>query len=163
MFNFLKKNQSEPIPLNALVAVADGKSIPLEEVPDEVFSQKIMGDGIAIELQGNTIVAPANGKITMIFNTFHAFGMILDNNMEILVHIGIDTVELNGKGFKKLVKKNDYVKAGTPIILIDKNYVEKSGYNTVTMMIVTNSDEFKFHMSEYGYVQKGKSVVVTYD
>ena len=162
MFGFIKKHEKEPISANELVAVADGKSIPLEEVPDEVFSQKMLGDGIAIELQGNTIVAPADGKLTMIFETLHSFGMILDNNMEILVHIGIDTVALNGKGFKKLAKENTYVKAGTPIISVDKDLVEENGYNTVTMMIITNSDKYELKMNEHGIVQKGKSIVLTY-
>lgn len=163
MFEFLKKVKNESIPENSLVAVADGKSIPLEDVPDEVFSQKMMGEGIAIELQGNKIVAPASGKLTLIYNTLHAFGMNLDNGMELIVHIGLDTVALKGKGFKKLAQENTYVKAGDPIISIDKEFIEKNGYSTVTMVIITNSDEYKLHLKEYGVVQKGRDVVLTYE
>ena len=98
MFNFLKKNN--------LVAPVNGKIIPIEEVPDPVFAQKMMGEGIAIIPKDSSFVAPADGTITLISETKHAFGMTLDNGMELLVHIGLETVNLKGEGFNTLVEVN---------------------------------------------------------
>lgn len=147
---------------NEIAALADGNLIPLEKVKDEVFSKKIMGDGIAIELTGNMIVSPASGTITMMFPTMHAFGLVLDNGIEILVHVGIDTVELKGKGFKRFVSVNTKVKKGDPIIQIDKEFVEKEGYDTTSLMIVTNCNGYQINFSREGTVKKGKSIVATY-
>jgi len=121
-----------------------------------------MGDGIAIELTGNIIVSPAAGTIKMMFPTMHAFGLVLDNGIEILVHVGLDTVELKGKGFKKFVNVNSRVKTGDPIIQIDKNFVEKEGYDTTALMIFTNCNDYQITFSTEGIVKKGKSVVTTY-
>jgi glucose-specific phosphotransferase system IIA component len=147
---------------NEIVALADGKMIALEKVKDEVFSKKIMGDGIAIELTGNMIVAPASGTIKMMFPTMHAFGLVLDNGIEILVHVGLDTVELKGKGFKRFVNVNSKVKRGDPIIQIDKDFIEKEGYDTTALMILTNCNGYRITFSQEGMVKKGKSVVATY-
>ena len=147
---------------NEIVALADGNLIPIEKVNDEVFSKKIMGDGIAIELTGNMIVSPASGTITMMFPTMHAFGLVLDNGIEILVHVGIDTVELKGKGFKRFVNVNTRANRGDPIIQIDKEFIEKEGYDTTSLMILTNCNGFQITFANEGVVKKGKSIVATY-
>lgn len=137
MFNFFNKKQKSNL---ILVAPVDGKAIDLSEVPDPVFAQKMAGDGIAIDTTGDTIVAPADGKLSLIFPTKHAFGMTLDNGVELLVHIGIDTVSLNGEGFEKLIEEGSSVKAGTPIIKINRNYILEKGFSLITPVLVTNPD-----------------------
>lgn len=164
MLSFFKKKKEVRLEFddNVLVSAGDGRSVSLSEVPDDVFSKKMMGDGFAIILQGDTIVAPANGKISMIFPTGHAFGMSMENGIEILVHIGLDTVSLAGKGFKVLVKENSYVKAGEPIVKIDKNYIEQNGFNTITMVVVTNNNNYDISIQQYGEVKKGEDIVVMF-
>ena len=113
MFGFLKKELK-------LIAPIDGNTIALSNVPDPVFSQKMAGDGTAIDSTGDIVVAPCDGELTLIFKTNHAFAMSLDNGIELLVHIGIDTVSLNGEGFERLIEPGQTVKAGTPIIKINR-------------------------------------------
>ena len=136
MFDFLKKNKD-------IVAPVSGKVIDLSEVPDEVFAQRLAGDGVAILPTGNKIVAPADGVLTLLFNTGHAFAITLKNGVELLVHIGIDTVALNGKGFTKLVEQGIKVKAGMPIVRIDKEAVEAAGYSLITPVLITNPEIIK--------------------
>ena len=128
MFNFLKKKAQQ----EELVAVVDGELIPIEEVSDPVFSQKMMGDGFGIKSTGNTIYACADATITMLFPSNHAIGLTLDNGMEILIHVGIDTVNENGKGFTCLVEANQKVKSGEPLLKIDREkptYIQRSDIN----------------------------------
>ena len=136
MFDFLKKNKD-------IVAPVSGKVIDLSEVPDEVFAQRLAGDGVAILPTGNEIVAPADGVLTLLFNTGHAFAITLKNGVELLVHIGIDTVALNGKGFTKLVEQGIKVKAGMPIVRIDEEAVEAAGYSLITPVLITNPEIIK--------------------
>ena len=133
MFGFLKKKKNEQS------AVA-GKSIPLSEVPDPVFAQKMAGDGIAIDTTGDTIVAPADGELTLVFKTKHAFALTLENGVELLVHIGIETVGLEGEGFEQLVEQGAKVKAGTPIIKIDRELIKSKGLSLITPILITNPD-----------------------
>src|SRR5699024_3499659 len=94
-----------------------GKVIPLDEVPDEVFSQHVMGDGLAIEPTDNTVVAPADAQVTVVMDdSKHACGLALAKGMELLIHVGIDTVDMNGDGFELFVKAGDTVHAGDPLI-----------------------------------------------
>ena len=106
-----------------LVAPVSGRVMDLSEVPDEIFADKMVGEGIAIEATDDLVVAPADGEITLIFKTNHAFGMILDNDVEVLVHIGLDTISLGGAGFKRLVAEGERVKAGDPILKVDREYI----------------------------------------
>jgi glucose-specific phosphotransferase system IIA component len=147
---------------NEIVALADGQLISLDKVNDEVFSKRIMGDGIAIALTGNMIVSPAAGTIKMMFPTMHAFGLVLDNGIEILVHVGLDTVELKGKGFRRFVNVNAKVKKGDPIIQIDREFIEKEGYETTALMIFTECNGYQITFSQEGAVKKGKSVVAVF-
>ena len=147
---------------NEIVALADGKMIALEKVDDEVFSKKIMGDGIAIQQTGNLIVAPASGTIRMMFPTMHAFGLVMENGIEILVHVGLDTVELKGKGFRRFVNVNAVVKKGDPIIQMDREFVEKEGYDSTALMIITECKGHQITFTQEGMVKKGKSVVATF-
>lgn len=146
-----------------VVAVVDGKLIALKSVKDMVFSQKLIGDGFAIEPSNNTICAPVTGTINMIFPTGHAFGITTKDGIEILVHIGIDTVALNGNGFKKHVKKGDYVHAGETCVTVDFDLVKEAGYDITTMIVFTNNYNGNFEELDYNINVKKKDVIVIID
>lgn len=141
MFGFFKKKKQNES-LNFVTPV-NGKVIELSEVPDPVFAQKMAGDGVAIDTTGDIIVAPCDGELSLIFKTKHAFAMTLDNGIEILVHIGIETVSLKGEGFKQLIEQGTKVKAGTPIIKIDRNFIKSKGLSLITPVLITNPDSVK--------------------
>lgn len=158
---FFRNRQKVLADGNQLTAVADGDLVSLDNVPDEVFPKRIIGDGIAIQIRNNTIVSPADGFINSIYP--HAFGITLPNGIEILVHIGVNTVALKGKGFKILVNKNTAVKRGDKIIRVDTKLIGNSGFNCITMMVVTEPKDYKFTFQTKGMVSKGTSVVATYE
>ncbi|SET21855.1 glucose-specific PTS transporter subunit IIBC [Anaerobranca gottschalkii] len=139
----------------------EGKLIDLSEVPDQVFSKKIMGDGFAIEPQKGDVVSPVDGKVVSLFPTNHAIGILGKDGLEILIHVGIDTVELKGEGFQALVKEGDEIKAGQPLLKVDLEKVKKEGKAIVTPVIFTNLTEGqKIHFEEGKKVQKGQSGIV---
>jgi len=140
MFNFFKKNSKKEI---NLIAPITGKTLDLSKVPDKVFAEKLAGDGIAIDPTGDIIVAPADGELSLVFKTMHAFAITLASGVELLIHIGIDTVSLNGEGFEQLVEAGTMVKAGTPIIKINKDFILSKGFSLTTMLLVTNMDLVK--------------------
>ncbi|PKK39394.1 PTS system, beta-glucoside-specific IIB component [Clostridiaceae bacterium JG1575] len=121
----------------AVAAPVTGQCVDLKQVPDEMFSQRLMGDGVAVDPEDGLFVAPADGELTMVFKTGHAYGMQLDKKVEILVHIGIDTVELNGDGFEVLAQQGQKVKKGTPIVQANLALIRERGYNPITPIIVT--------------------------
>lgn len=123
-----------------LHAVAKGEYIPLEDVPDEVFSTKMMGDGFAIESIDGAIFAPVSGKVTTIFPSKHALGIKTNNGVEVLVHMGIDTVNLNGAGFDVLVKVGDQVTVDTKIAQMDLPYIHSQGKKSMVIVVITNMD-----------------------
>lgn len=119
-----------------------GTIVPQEEVKDEVFSKGIMGKTITIEPTQGVVYAPSNGTITTVFPTGHAVGITTDTGTEILIHVGLDTVELKGEGFEKHVKENDVVKAGEKLVSFDMDLIKERGYPTQTPIVITNSDDF---------------------
>lgn len=156
MFEMFKKKKDSD-----LYAPVTGEAIKLEEVPDKMFADKLMGDGIAFKFDGNIVCAPCDGEISMIANTLHAFGITAENGAEILVHIGLDTVELKGHGFKSMTKAGRKVKRGTPIIEIDRNIMKSNNVNLITPMIITNGDGFNIDIErEYVHVIAGESKVI---
>ena len=165
MFGFFKKKKvtEEKDDTLRLVSAVSGKSIPLSEVPDEVFAQKMAGDGIAIDSTGDTVVAPADGELTLVFKTKHAFALTLNNGIELLVHIGIETVGLNGEGFEQLVEQGTKVKAGTPIIKIDRELIKSKGLSLITPILITNPDSTKsINAIENIETVAGETVVLDY-
>ena len=127
---------------NTIAAPMNGNAIPLEEVPDETFAQGVLGLGAAIEPNEGKVVAPADGTVETIFDTKHAIGLSLNNGAEILIHIGINTVELGGEGYKAFVAEGDKVKKGQTLITFDMDFIKSKGYKLVTPVIVTNSDDY---------------------
>ncbi|EJN93229.1 glucose PTS transporter subunit IIA [Streptococcus ratti] len=140
---------------DAIVAVADGQLLALEAVADEVFSSKMMGDGVALSPESDFIVAPANGKLTTVFPTGHAFGLTRADGVEILVHVGINTVELKGQGFDVLAKQGDLVRAGQPIVKIDREALVRKGYDITTIMVVTDSKGKHISLRHEGKIKSG--------
>ena len=155
MFGFLKKE--EPF---KVVACTDGKCINITEVPDAVFSQKMMGDGFAIVPSGDTIFSPVSGSIETVFPTKHAIGIKTKDGIEIIVHIGIDTVNLNGEGFTSLVKQGNRVKAGQPLVKLDLNSFEEKNVNLTTMVIFTAGYDKEINLDSFGKEVKAGDVLI---
>lgn len=134
MFNFFKKNTGK------IIAPISGKIIAISDCEDAVFSEKILGDGVAVIPDGKsgTIVSPVNGKVVNTVNTLHAFGLETDDGVELLVHIGLNTVELKGEGFENLVQLGDTVKAGEPLCKVDFNLISAKGYPLQTPVVITD-------------------------
>ncbi|MGP2908087.1 N-acetylglucosamine-specific PTS transporter subunit IIBC [Serratia marcescens] len=125
-----------------LVAPVTGEVVALDQVPDEAFASKAVGDGLAIRPTDNIVVAPADGTVVKIFNTNHAFCLETDKGAEIVVHMGIDTVALEGQGFKRLVKEGAEVKAGQPILELDLDYLNANARSMISPVVVSNSDDY---------------------
>ncbi|MDE6475735.1 MAG: PTS glucose transporter subunit IIA [Erysipelotrichaceae bacterium] len=152
MFGLFKKEEFQ------IVAPVDGKLIPLSEVPDQMFSQKLMGDGFAVVPHGNTIVAPLSGSVASVFPTGHAIGIKTKDGIECIVHIGLETVELNGEGFQPLIHQGDKIKAGDPIVKIDKELISSKGYNLVTMVVFPAGYNHVFDLEKKD-VQSGEQLI----
>lgn len=127
---------------NKVYAPLMGNVIALSDVPDPTFAEGVLGLGAAIEPVGSKVVAPADGEVSTIFDTHHAVGLTLDSGIELLIHIGINTVELNGEGFKAYVSEGDKVKRGQTLITFDKELIASKGYSLITPVIVGNSDDY---------------------
>ena len=143
-----------------LVSPLDGELLPLSEVKDEVFSSGAMGEGVAIEPSQGVLHAPANGRVVMAFPTGHAIGMKTKDGAEILMHIGMDTVNLQGKGFETLVDKGDEVKAGDELVKFDIDEIHSAGYIVTTSIVVTNSKDYeKVSVVRQGEVKVGQEIL----
>lgn len=137
MLSFIKKEKY-------LAAPSNGAVIGITDVSDQVFSQKILGDGFAVVPKDGSFYSPTDGTVTDISSTLHAYCIKSDDGLEILLHIGIDTVELKGKHFTPLTAVGDRVKTGTPLALADLDAIRAAGYSTVTVTVITNSDSLSF-------------------
>ncbi|GMO01351.1 PTS glucose transporter subunit IIA [Parageobacillus thermoglucosidasius] len=149
---FSKKIETRAVEIHSPL---DGEAIPLEEVPDPVFAQKMMGDGLAIIPKNGKVVSPINGKVVQIFPTKHAVGLVSEEGLEILIHIGLETVELNGEGFEVEVNAGETVKVGDPLINVDLDYLEQKHKEIVTPIIITNMLN---KVGDLEYVQKNNIV-----
>ena len=125
-----------------IVAPVDGKSEDLSEVNDEVFSQKLMGDGAAIVPSDNTVYSPVTGTVSVAYKTGHAYGLKSDDGAEVLIHIGLDTVNLQGKHFKSFVTQGQHVNKGDKLGEVDLDAVKKEGYDTTVMVVITNTNAY---------------------
>ena len=158
MFKLFKKTVSTEN--KGIVAPADGNMFSIENVSDPMFAQKLLGDGVAFKYEGDSVVvcAPASGSLSALFPTGHAFGVTTPEGVELLVHIGIDTVSANGEGFKSLGKnQGDKVNAGDPVVEVDlKTLSEK--FDMSTMLIITNDNGKKIDFIEFGEVKKEQTI-----
>lgn len=157
MFSFKKKKNKE------IRAFATGKLIAFEGVNDPVFSKKMMGDGFAIIPNDNTIYACADGEISMIFPSNHAFGLTTTDGLELLYHIGIDTVNENGEGFSRHVKEHVKVKAGDKIISFDRDALIAKGYDLTTMLVFTTNNYQNLAVEFDKEVNQLDEVIATYE
>ncbi len=145
MFNFLKKKKDDTAQNEVYRSFGKGKVLPLEEVPDQVFAQKMMGDGYALDLTDGKIVAPISGEVILVFPTGHAFGIKDKDGVEILLHLGIDTVELNGVGFSSKVVQGQKVKQGDVLTQMDLEAITNAGKSTISPFIVTSGQSVDLH------------------
>ncbi|WP_027339116.1 PTS sugar transporter subunit IIA [Halonatronum saccharophilum] len=163
MFNIFKKNGKEEIKkVVDLVSPLKGRVVKLSEVPDQVFSNKMVGDGLAIEPTEGLLVSPVEGVIRQIFPTKHAVGIETSEGLEILIHIGINTVDLNGEGFEKLAQEGDKVKAGDQLIKFDLDYIKENASSIITPILITNMDSVKeLVFNDLKDVEKGKDQILS--
>jgi len=150
MFGFLKRKTRE------VKAPISGQLIAIEEVDDEVFSSRMAGDGVAILPIGDIFVSPIDGVITKIFSTNHAYSVKSEQDLEVLVHIGLETVALKGEGFERLASEGDEVKVGDPIIKADLNYIKEHAKDIITPILITDE-------SKYEAIDKNTNVVIAGD
>lgn len=143
-----------------IVSIADGNVIPLSEVPDPTFTGEILGKGAAVQLESDEIYSPVNGTIASVFPTKHAIGLLSDDGVEVLIHVGIDAVQLEGKHYDVKVETGQKVKKGDLLLVCDRAAIEKEGYKTVTPMIISNTADFSdVEMITGGKVKKGTPVL----
>lgn len=148
-----------------LKSILDGKVIPITDVQDEVFSQKIMGDGVAIEPSNTVVTAPADCDVSVVMaDTGHACGLTLANGVELLIHVGVDTVDMGGDGFKLLVNEGDHVKAGQPLIEFDPEKIRAAGHPCTTMLIVSEEGSAAGITMHTGMdVKAGETTVISWE
>lgn len=159
LFNSLFKKESNGSVLQ-IQAFLEGELVPLRKVPDQLFSQKILGPGIAIQPSGTELFSPVDGTVAVVMEkTRHSCCIRGEKGVDIMLHIGVNTVEMNGDGFELLVKKNQKVKAGDPLIRFSPEKILEAGYPLVTSMIVTNMGEFH-HISFENVRIVGKGSVI---
>ena len=143
-----------------LCAHLNGKVVPIEDVEDEAFSEKILGDGTAIEPSEGKLFSPCDGKVDTVFDTKHAINIVSSDGAEILLHIGIDTVKLGGKYFESHVSEGDNIKKGDLLITFDIGKIKKAGYKTTTPMVICNSDDYtKLTVTAKGTVKAGSELM----
>jgi PTS system glucose-specific IIA component len=144
-----------------IFAPINGEIIPLDQVPDPVFSQKMLGDGIAIMPESGNIHAPIEGTVVLVSDTLHAIGLRSNDGTEILIHVGLETVSLKGKGFTVLVKAGDTVSVGQSLIEVDWDYIREHAKSIITPIVITNSAErnVKCEVAKEGIM--GETVLMT--
>ncbi|HZG71786.1 MAG TPA: PTS glucose transporter subunit IIA [Chondromyces sp.] len=162
MFKKLFGKKEEVSKVIELVSPVTGKVVSLDEVPDPVFSQKMMGDGVAVEPSEGRVVSPVDGEILQVFPTKHAIGIKAANGTEILIHIGLETVGMQGEGFEGHVSQGDRVKKGDTLVTFDLNLVKEKASATVTPVIITNGDAMAGLDKTNGInVTAGQDVILT--
>ena len=155
MFNIFNKNKSISI-----VAPMAGSLVDITKVEDDVFSEKLVGDGIAINPTEGTVTSPVKGTVVQVFPTGHALGIRTLEGLEILLHIGLDTVELKGEGFKVYVKTGDNVDIGDKLLDVDLDMIKESGRFITSPIIITNMDMVKSISTKSGKVDMGKDIIM---
>lgn len=139
MFSFLKKKEDARI---MLAAPMKGKAVDLSEVGDPTFSECMLGKGMAVIPSDGRVYAPADGEISLVFDTLHAVSMTTDEGVEILIHVGLDTVMLKGEGYTSHVSTGDKVKKGDLLLTADLDAIKAAGYDVITPLVVCNTDDY---------------------
>ena len=155
------KTEAAPAVKGGMVASPfTGKVIPVSQVGDGVFSEKMVGDGFAVEPDDDKVYSPVDGEVTMVFDTKHAFTIQTDGGLEVLVHMGIDTVQLQGKPFMLTIRQGDKVRCGDLIGTMDLKAIQDAGYRTITPVVVGNVDDFDTcQLVTEGQVEHGTDVL----
>ena len=159
---FDSQEQQKNLPLGKINvdASCEGSVIPMSDIPDNVFSEGMMGQCFAIEPVNGKVVSPANGTITAVFPSKHAIGILTDEGLELLLHIGIDTVNMNGEGFNCHVRQGQAVKKGELLVEVELEKVKKAGYPTMIIHVVCNSNDFQtIQLTNEKNVQAGQTVL----
>ena len=160
MFDSLKKMFEKNAKTISLKAVEDGRTIPMDEVNDQTFAQELLGPGIAIVPSNGTVVSPINGTIATVMDTKHAVCIQGEDGLELIVHAGLDTVELNGKYYQTYKEIGDQVKAGDGLLEFDLEEITKAGYDVTTPIVITNLGDYKITKCLTGQqVKAGEEVI----
>ena len=160
MFDSLKKMFEKNAKTISLKAVEDGRTIPMDEVNDQTFAQELLGPGIAIVPSNGTVVSPINGTIATVMDTKHAVCIQGEDGLELIVHAGLDTVELNGKYYQTYKEIGDQVKAGDVLLEFDLEEITKAGYDVTTPIVITNLGDYKITKCLTGQqVRAGEEVI----
>lgn len=147
---------------DVLASPSDGEIVPLSEVPDPTFSEKMMGDGLAVKPSEGVIVSPVHGEIIQLFPTKHAVGIKTVNGIEVLIHIGIETVNMQGEGFEAFAKEGDKVAKGDKLITFDMDLVNEKAESTITPIIITNGDAVEsIEKEENKQATAGETTIMT--
>lgn len=142
--------------MTEVLSPVSGRAIPMDQVEDEVFAQGLAGEGVAVVPEGGgEALAPVSGVLVKLFEGGHAFGIAADDGAEVLVHLGLDTIELEGEGFERLAIEGDRVEAGQPLVRFDLHVIEDAGYDPTTPVFVSNSGEFAVFGRESDEVRAG--------
>lgn len=156
MFNFLKKKKK------SFASPMTGTAIAITEVADPVFSGKLLGDGIAICPSSNDVLSPCDGIVTLVVDSLHSVAITSEDGIEVIIHLGLETVNLKGEGFKCFVKKGEKVIKGQKLIEMDIAFIKEKELDIVSPMIVLNMDKVKSFQSKTGQVIAGESEVIIY-
>ncbi len=160
MFDSLKKIFERNAKIISLKAVEDGRTIPMDEVNDQTFAQELLGPGIAIVPSNGTVVSPIDGTIATVMDTKHAVCIQGEDGLELIVHAGLDTVELNGKYYQTYKEIGDQVKAGDVLLEFDLEEIAKAGYDVTTPIVITNLGDYKITKCLTGQqVKAGEEVI----
>ena len=160
MFDSLKKMFEKNAKTISLKAVEDGRTIPMDEVNDQTFAQELLGPGIAIVPSNGTVVSPINGTIATVMDTKHAVCIQGEDGLELIVHAGLDTVELYGKYYQTYKEIGDQVKAGDVLLEFDLEEITKAGYDVTTPIVITNLGDYKITKCLTGQqVKAGEEVI----
>ena len=139
-----------------VLAPISGNAVPLSEVPDEVFAEGMAGEGGAIvPASSGEAVAPVSGTLVKLFEGGHAFGIESDEGVEMIVHLGLDTIEMRGAGFERIATEGERVEAGQPVVRFDLDEIRNAGYDPITPVVVTNPDEYPVGSPTSGEVSAG--------
>ena len=159
MFDFFKKKKEDNI--LRLVSPLKGEAVEISTVNDPTFAEKMVGDGVAIKPSDGLVCSPVDGTVGMVFDTKHAISITSDKGVEILIHVGLDTVKLNGEPFEAFVDAGDEVKCGDKLLKADLEAIKEAGYDTITPVVVCNTDDYEsINCVKFGEVEVGDELLV---